>query len=225
MPWVEVAEPFAAPPRRLGPAAPPGDEAVIELDDAGVIIDAVIRGPLDISSCSRLEIRGSVLRGVSFEGAADVEIDFAATHLANCDLQGIRVMRATDTHFDACRLSGCDLGGAVLNDVAFDDSVVRMTNLRLAELGRVRFDSCTLDEVDLHDATLSDVAFPATALRTVEVDRTRFATTDLRGATEIDLRSCRRFEGCLLSENQIVALAFVFAAAAGAAIERPDPDR
>ena len=63
------------------------------------------------------------------------------------------------------------------------------------------------------------MAFPETELRAVDVDRARFSHVDLRGAIELDLRSCSGLEGCLLGSHQVHELAFVLAMAAGVSLE------
>lgn len=223
MPWLEVDEPFSAGPRSVGPMTAPGDAAVIDVDDRwGSILEAELTGTVDVSGCERLELRGSVLRGVSFVAQPGVELDITNCDFIECDLSAVRLATVTNSRFEGCKLSGVDLGSAILRDIDFERTLLRMTTCRMAQLERVAFRACTLDDVDFYEAVLTDVAFPESDLREVEMDKVRFSAVDLRGAGELDLRSCRRFDGALLEAAQIAPLAQLFAHAAGVQIEKPD---
>ena len=74
MPWIDVSEPYAKPPRP--PARAPEGQSVEEIDIneswaelVGVVAEGI---ELDLSACSTLEIRSCRLVGVRFEGAEGV---------------------------------------------------------------------------------------------------------------------------------------------------------
>ncbi len=191
VPWIEVDEPFATPPRGAGVLAAPDGAGFVELADRwGSIEGARLHGTIDATACERLELRGSVLHGAAFATGDGLELDVRNCELVDCDLTTLRFRALTNTRLVGCKLSGCDLGSAQVRDVEF------------------------------YDTTLIDVSFPDSTLHAVDVDRSHFQRVDLREATEVDLRSCSRLEGCLLSPDQIVELAFVLALASGASIER-----
>lgn len=225
MPWIDVDEPHASPPRSTGPLTAPGPDGVVDLEDRwGSVIEAELDGEIDLGACAQVEIRGSVLRGATVRGDGSVELDVTATTFVDCDLSAVRFTRLTNTRFEGCKLSGVDLGGGLVRDVVLERTTLRLSTLRMTELERVAFVDSTLDDVDAYEASLSHVTFPGTVLRDVDLDRSRFDRVDLRGANEIDIRSCRRFDGCLLSADQLVGLVHLFAEAAGVAVERPNDD-
>lgn len=222
MSWIEVTEPFSAPPRAVGPLTEPADDGVVDLEDRwGAILEAQLRGGVDLGPCEQVEIRGSVFRGVTFRAQPGVELDVTASTFVDCDLTALRFTKLTNTRLEGCKLSGVDFSSGVLRDVLMDRTLLKLSVLRMAELERVEFRDCTFDEVDAYEASLSHVAMPGSNLRAVELDRARFDAVDLRDAMELDLRSCRRFEGCLLGEDQLVGLVRLFANAAGVSIARP----
>lgn len=225
MPWIDVSEPHADPPRSAGPLSEPTGDGTVDLDDRwGSIIEAELRGGVDISACEQVEIRGSVFRGVSFRSQPGVELDVTASTFVDCDLTALQFTKLTNTRFEGCKLSGVDFSAGLLRDVVFDRALLKLSVMRMAELERVEFRDATLDDLDCYEAKLSHVAMPATTLRAVDLDKARFHAVDLRGALELDIRSCRRFDGCLLGADQLLPLVHLFAEAAGVSIERPTAD-
>ena len=222
---VEIDEPYADPPRSTGPLTAPGDAPILDLEDRwGAIDDADLRGGIDVSACERLEIRGSTLTGVTFAADTELQLDVAETAFVDCDLSALRFAKVTNSSFVGCKLQGTDFTSAVLRDVRVERSVLRLSTVRMAELERVAFVDSTIEEVDGYEARLSHVAFPDSALRAVEFDKASFFRVDLRGATELDIRKCRRFDGCLITDDQVLALAYVLAQASGISIDRPELD-
>jgi uncharacterized protein YjbI with pentapeptide repeats len=222
MSWIEVTEPFASPPRAVGPLAEPNADGVVDLEDRwGSILEASLRGGVDLGPCEQVEIRGSVFRWVTFRAQPGVELDVTASTFVDCDLTALRFTKLTNTRFEGCKLSGVDFSGGVWRDVLVDRTLVKFSVLRMAELQRVEFRDCTFDDVDAYETSFSNVSMPGTSLRAVELDKARFSAVDLRDAVELDLRSCHRFDGCLLGEEQLVGLVRLFASAAGVSIARP----
>ncbi|MDW3217224.1 MAG: pentapeptide repeat-containing protein [Acidimicrobiales bacterium] len=214
-------EPYADPPRSTGPLTTPGEDAVVDIDDRwGSIEDADLAGPLDIAACDRLEIRGSSLAGVSFTGGGDVEIEAVDCAFTDCDLSGLRFTQLQTSSFVGCKLSGVDLTSALLRDVRIERTVLRLTSIRMAEMERVAFVDSTLEEIDCYETRFAHVDVTGSALREVELDKATFFRVDLRGALELDLRKCRRFDGCLITDDQVLALAYVLAGATGISIDR-----
>jgi hypothetical protein len=225
MPWTEVTEPYAQPPRALGPLTAPGDAPVIDLEDRwGAIYEATMEGNVDLRACDTVEFRGSVFRGATLVGRPDIEIDATNCSFIDCDLSAIRFAKLTNSVATGCKVSGTDFGSGVLRDVLFERSILRMSVWRMAELDRVAFNECTLEEVDFYEAKLSHVSFEGSDIRVADFDKARFEHVDLRGVGELDVRSCRDFRGALMSADQVTALAFLFAEATGVSIERRSTD-
>lgn len=221
MPWVEVAEPFAAPPRAAGPLSAPAGDGVVDVEDRwGSILEAEMTGGVDLGHCEQVEVRGSVFRGVSFRAAPGIELDVTASSFVDCDLTALRFTKLTNTTFEGCKLSGVDCSAGVVRDVRFDRTLIKLSVLRMAEFERVEFRDSTLDDIDAYEVRLSDVAMPGTVLRAVDLDKAQFRAVDLRKVLELGIASCRRFEGCLLTQEQLLPLVHLFADAAGVSIER-----
>ena len=225
MPWIDVAEPFAEPPRAVGPLSPPDGGRAVDLEDRwGSIVGADLTGGVDLSACEQVEIRGSVFRGASFRADPGVELDVSASSFVDCDLSALRFTKLTNTSVEGCKLSGVDLSAGLARDVLFDRTLLRLSVVRMAEFERVEFRDATLDDLDGYEVALTDVAVPGSSLRAVDLDKARFRSVDLRRAVELDIRSCRDFEGCLLTQEQLLPLVHLFADAAGVSIERPGQD-
>lgn len=222
MPWIDVAEPYAAPPKALGPLSPPDGEGAVDLEDRwGSIIGAELTGIVDLRGCEQVEIRGSAFRGVSFRAEPGVELDVSASSFVDCDLSALRFPKLTNTSFEGCKLSGVDFSAGLARDVCFDRTLLKLSVVRMAEFERVEFRDATLDDIDGYEVALTHVSVPGTALRAMDLDKARFRSVDLREAVELDIRSCRDFAGCLLTQEQLVPLVHLFADAAGVSIERP----
>jgi len=225
MPWVVVDEPFATPPKAVGPLAEPRGDGAIDVDERwGSIVEADLQGGVDVSLCEQLELRGSVLRGVTFRAQPGIELEVNATRFVECDLTALRFTKLTNTSFEGCKISGVDFSAGLIRDVVFERCLLRLSVFRMAELERVEFRDCTLDDLDCYEASLSNVSVPGTDLRAVEFDKTRFQAVDLRGAQDLDIRSGRRFEGCLLDQQQLLPLVHLFADAAGVSVAREDEE-
>jgi uncharacterized protein YjbI with pentapeptide repeats len=222
MPWIDVAEPYADPPKGVGPLTEPVDAEGVDLEDRwGSILGSVLTGGVDLGSCAQVEVRGSVFRGVSFRAEPGVELDVTASAFVDCDLTAVRFTKLTNTRFEGCKLSGVDFSAGLLRDVVFERTLLKLGVLRMAELERVEFRDTTIDDVDAYESSLAHVSVPGTVLRAVDLDKARFRAVDLRDAVELDIRSCRRFDGCLLTPDQLLPLVQIFAEAAGVSVARP----
>lgn len=141
---------------------------------------------------------------------ADVEVvdlDWANERSSRLSLRRVEVRR--------CRLTGAQLGEAVLTDVVFDDCRLDLAGLRFAKLERVVFRDCLMSECDLYEASLEDVLFERCVLReatftSVKVERVELRGCDLAGAHGVEaLRTAR------MPWNDVLAAAAVFATALG----------
>ncbi len=99
-------------------------------------------------------------------------------------------------------LDAVNLRGAVLEDVTFEDCVLRDVDLGGARLSRVRFAGCRIERLDLSSATLSRV--------------------DLRGAQFTLARGYDRLGGAILDIGQVLELAPALAAQLGIDVRHPE---
>lgn len=223
VPWIDVSEPYAKPPRRTGPktATEPVDR--IEIDDQWAELNEVEVNSdvLDLSGCSSLEISSSRLIGLRFENPDGVEVEAHNVAFTNCDLSRVRFKALTASSLTSCKLTGTDFGGGLARDSHWSSCRLSLANFRMAELERIVLEDCVIEETDFFDASLTDVAVPRSELRDVNVDRVRFERVDLRGARELGLGALPRLTGVLVTPEQLPGLSFAMAAALGADIENP----
>lgn len=227
VPWVEVVEPYAKPPK-VPPVRPSTtwsapidlDRGWAELADVEVSRDQ----ELDLTGCSELTVGDSRIDGIAFP-ADELEMEIRRSDLTGCDLSQTRITSLLNSRIAGCKLTGTDLSGATITDVEFTGCSLRYTNLRMAKLRRVRFVDCTLDEVDCFELQAEDLELPGTSLVQVNVDRLQATRVDLRTATELGLAGVGSLSGCLVDEHQLPALAYPLAHAVGIEIERPPGDR
>ncbi len=221
MPWIEVSEPHAKPPRRTGPRSATQPVDRVDLDDSWAeIVGISLEGEIiDVSSCSTLGIRSSRLDGVSFENADNVEIDAHEVEFRNCDLSRVRFRSLTASALTACKLTGTDFSGGVVRDTSWISCRFSLANLRMAGFERVSWEDCVIEETDLFDSSITDAAFDGTAIRDLSIDRTRLERVDFRAATELGLSNLTSLEGALFAPEQLPALSFTLATALGADVE------
>jgi hypothetical protein len=222
VPWVDVDEPYAKPPRVRAPKPSSTWNGELILDDgcADLVDVAVTRdADVDLTGCTEL-----ALIDASLDGAAVVEpgmvLDANRSELVGCDLSHVAVRSLRATRLTGCKLTGADLSGAGLHDVEFNQCYLRHAVLRMAQLRRVRFIDCTFDDVDCFELRAEDVEFPGTALDQVNVDRLQATRVDLRGATSLALSAVGSLAGCLIAEHQVPVLAYSLVFSVGTDVER-----
>lgn len=226
MPWVDVDEPYAKPPKLRPVSSPTSWSGPLDIDRgwAELADVAVRREPdWDLSGCSELTVSGSVLDGVSCADPG-LELEVRRSEIGGCDLSQVRIRSLLATRLHGCKLTGTDLSGATIHDVVFERCHFRQSNLRQAQLRRVQFLGCTFDDVDCFELQAEDVEFPETALDQVNVDRLRAERVDFRGATAMALTAVGSLAGCLVGEHQIPALAYSLVFSVGADVERIDAE-
>ncbi|MGI9597838.1 MAG: pentapeptide repeat-containing protein [Acidimicrobiales bacterium] len=225
MPWVEVDEPHAKPPRvnEVNPRtvwSPPLliDRGWGELDNVELGTDS----GFDSSACGELTIQDSALSDVVLTPQGDeLVLEAHRSTLENCDLSQVTIRSLRGTRITGSKLTGTDLSGGTIADTIFERCQLRYANLRLAKLSRVRFVDCLLDDLDAYQVEAEDLTFPGTALRSVGFDGVRATRVDLREATEISFSAVTNLSGFLVAEHQLAGLAQALAMAVGIDVERP----
>jgi uncharacterized protein YjbI with pentapeptide repeats len=194
---VSVArEPFAP---RLDPGAEPREVDVHEL--AFGLEDTLVRDAF---------VGGTPLRRFSL---LDCRFE-------RCDLAGLEARDASWTRVEitGSRLTGADLAGARLQDVAFRDCRLDLAWLSGAKLERVTFERCDLREADLQQARLHDVRLLGCDLSAAMLADADCSRTELRDGTYEDLRGIGGLKGCSLAWPDLMALAPALAGALGVGV-------
>lgn len=137
--------------------------------------------------------------------------------LDRCDLAGLVAREASWARVlvTGSRLTGADLAGARLQDVAFRDCRMDLASLAGARLERVSFEGCNLREADLGEARLHDVRLAGCDLSGAMVADADCSRVELRDGSYEDLRGISGLKGCSLAWPDLMALAPALAAAAG----------
>jgi uncharacterized protein YjbI with pentapeptide repeats len=236
MPWIDVEEPHARPPKL--PAVKPAGTWSAASGDGWTAADGgwaelssveLSGGPLpDLIDCDELTIADCLVGGVvlgpsAFDQSPNLAIEILVSTISDCDLSRARLQRIVRTRFVGCKFTGADLSAAVLSDVVFEGCAFSLTDLRMAKLKRVSFVDCVLDHVDGYRMEVQDVSVPGTTLSEVSLDGLQAERMDLREAAEVSLTIANSLSGCLLAEHQLAGLAHALAFAAGVDVERiPD---
>ena len=124
-------------------------------------------------------------------------------------------------------LIGCKLSGAIFSegsssDVGFKDCLFQYTSFHRSQISRVAFTGCQLNEADFSGAKLADVTFENSILRSVDFRSASFERVDLREADSLGVAELTGLKGCLISEAQVLELAYALALGGGASIERSE---
>jgi fluoroquinolone resistance protein len=223
MGWIDPVESYASPPRLSDPE--PRHVWAGALENAGdtrwdLVDTSVGACVFELDGCEDFDIENSTVDGVTFVSQTMPRFSVSRSAVVGCDLSGARFVSLRNARLADCKLVGADFGGAHLLDVAFERCVLRMVNLRGVELRRVQFIDCTLHDVDAYDLDAEDVGFAASDLERVNIDRLRARRVDLRGTRQLGIEHVGALNGCLVTDDQLSALSYQLAFAAGLSIER-----
>ena len=223
MGWIDPVVSYASPPRLTAPE--PRDVGTGAFDDPRdsrwELVDTTVAARVvDLDRCEALDIENSTLDGVTFMAQTMPRTSVAHSVLVGCDLSGARFDSLRNVRFVDCKLVGADFSGADVLDVSFDGCALRIVNLRTARLRRVEFVDSTLHDVDAYGLEAEDVSFARTDLERVNIDQLRARRVDLRAARQLGLEHVGSLSGCLILDDQLLALRYQLAFAAGLAIER-----
>lgn len=141
-------------------------------------------------------------------------VDAAASELdwANRQARGVSFLRVT---LDSCRLTGSELGEAVLTDVTFRECRIELAGLRMAKLSRVVFRGCRMAECDFYAASLTDVLFEQCELREATFSQARLERVEFRGCDLSGLRGVEALRDARMPWNDVLENAPLFASALG----------
>ena len=223
MGWIDPVVVYAAPPRLSEPEPRRVWSGTIEdrADSRWELIDtAVSATEFDLDGCDTLDLDNSTLDGVTFIGGTMASLSMSHSVAVGCDLSAIRFSSLRNVRFNDCKLVGADFAGGDLVDVSFLRCVLRLVNLRNVKLRRVQFIDCTLHDVDAFDLDAEDVSFAGSDLDKFNTDRLRARRVDLRATRQLGLTKVTGLNGCLVEHDQLLALRYQLAFAAGLDIER-----
>lgn len=223
VPVVSPKEPYSNPPKVPSPGATDNWDGDLVVDGGiAELRDLRIADELPLGDCVELHLLDCELHNTSFANAPEVELHIERTSLSTCDLSQARIRTLISSTITGGKLVGTDLSGATMSDVVFQASTFRYLSLRMADLTRVAFIDSDLSELDLYDSTLTDVAFEGSKLVDVSIDSCQLDRVDFRDAEHLGLTSTNSMKGSIISEDQVLALAFQFALSSGVDIDSPE---
>ena len=141
-----------------------------------------------------------------------VDVVVANVDWANGRAPGLQARRA---ELRQCRLTGAELGEAVLTDVTFDGCRLDLAGLRLAKLERVVFRDCRMTECDLYEARLNDVLFERCELREATLTKMQIQRVELRGCDLTGLSGVEALRTARMPWTDVLENAALFATALG----------
>ena len=224
MPIVSPEEPYSSPPHIPEPDVRSDWDGRLDVEDGvGLLHGVRIREALPLDACQELYLIDCEVEGLSLSGHDELTLHVDRSALTTCDLSQIRLEELLSSSITGSKLFGTDLAGAHIVDATIRASSLRYLSLRLATLTRVAFIGDEMSEVDLYDSELHDVSFDDCRLENVSIDKCRLKRVDFREAVRLGLVSTTTMKGSIISENQVIELAYQFAMTSGVDIEPNEP--
>lgn len=224
MPLVTPEEPYAQPPNVFEPDVRGDWDGRLDIEDGvGIVQSARIATMLPLDGCSELHLIDCEVEGLSFLESADLTLHVTRSAFATCDLSQIRLETLESSSVSGSKLFGTDLAGAQIADSSIHNSTFRYLSLRMATMSRIALADCELTEIDLYDSVLQDLSFDGCRLDQVSIDKCQMTRVDFRSAEQLGLVASTSMKGSIISENQVLELAYQFAMASGVDIEPNEP--
>jgi beta-lactamase regulating signal transducer with metallopeptidase domain len=168
LPRVAPLPPVAAPP-----SVPPMRHALIDVDVAAIVHDALADVPMQIADEAGMAHGGRTLAGVKL--TRDLIAACKGCSMRNADLRGLDLHGLTLTGDD---MSGADLRGANLAGAVLRGVSLTRANLSTADLRGAVLTGANLSRADLRDANLANVHFNG-----VDFAHANLTGSDLTGAS------------------------------------------
>lgn len=151
---------------------------------------------LETVRMKRAEIEGSI-----FGSARWTDVSVEQSNLANISLEDAAILR---TEFAGCRLTGLQVNGAGLEDVAFRNCRMDLSLFRFSRMKNVLFENCNLGESDFTGASLAGVSFIGCDLGSAEFSHAKLDRVDF---SRSDIESMRinpdQIRGIIIDHTQI----------------------
>jgi uncharacterized protein YjbI with pentapeptide repeats len=199
----------------IAPPCVPTKDAFDELPDE-VLIDNESYADLHLGEISLAGVDGVGFRNVHFQRVDWRAVglrrpDITDVRLGGCDLSNARWTNAGGLRvaFVDCRLTGFGLLTSRIKDLVFRGCLAPLALFEGSELAGARFERCNLkeanfngadltnvvfDECELHDATFTGAILAGTNFRSSNIEASRIAVTELRGALLGPLQALTLFE-------------------------------
>jgi len=172
------------------------------------------------------DLAGVTLSECEFVGLSTDDTDFTSARLIDTRIERMHAPRFSaprstlqNVQIESSRIGAMDLFDSGLRSVTIADSKIGLINFRAATVRDVLFRGCIIDELDLGEAKLTRVAFEDCTVRDLDVNRAVLQDVDFRGLRIDTIRNLDGMRGSTINGHQAVALAGLFAAHLGIAID------
>ena len=173
-----------------------------------------------------LDVQGMTLNSCLIADASLDDVDFAASTFTECQFTGLDAPRLRlprtvlrDCEIAESRFGAADLAEADLFSTRVRDCKFTWINCSGGTLRDVLFEDCVIDEIDLSQATAQRVAFCGCRTAALRLDGARLTDVDVRGLDIGGIGGLGSLRGAVLTHEQTLHLAPVFAAFLGATVD------
>lgn len=161
-----------------------------------------------------------------FEGVEAESTDLAKTGIIDsmihkCNLSASKLTESSFQRVEISdtRMSGIDWYDSILKDVQFTNCKLDLANFRATKFKNVIFNDCVLTGADLQAAELVNVIFDSCDINEMDVNGCKLKNVDLRSSTFTVIKGTNALKGAVMSRQQLIMLAPIFANEVGIKIE------
>lgn len=215
-------EPYSSKPKVWTPEIESDWDGLLTIEDGvGELRGVRVANELPVDDFVELHLIDCELDNVSFADVQGVELHIERSTLSTCDLGRAKIHALISSEIASSKLHGTDLSSSEITDVIFRGSTFRYLSVRMARLARVAFIDDDLSEIDFYNSDVTDVSFDRSRLADVHIDACTLERVDFRGAERLGLVSTNSMKGSLISEGQVIEMAYQFAISSGVDIDSP----
>lgn len=170
------------------------------------IADCVIEGEqIERMEFSQVIFKNVVFQDVTFESIMCTDVIFE-----NCDLSNANLMNANmhRTEFRDSKMLGINLAESYLKNILFVGCILNLGSFGYANLQQVRFENCVMRSADYYECIFKKVEFHACDIEEVNFSQTSLKGIDISNSTFERLSlGIEDLRGCIVSREQALGFA------------------
>ncbi len=168
----------------------------------------------NFSGINRIQIDGSLLKGVNLSGLQLEQYELTDSVLQKVDGIGLR---SSDSHWlrvqaSDARMTGADFGSGHFEDCVFRNLKLDEAGFRFATFKRVRFEQCILRKADFSSAKLQHVVFTDCDFNTINFNSAVCSSVNIQNQDLTTLKGVFGLKNATISSEQLIQLAPLLAA-------------
>lgn len=191
--------------------------------DSFVVTKPKLTGELQQADSFTLkpEFDETLLSNVEAESADIAKVSIIDSRVEKCNLSAAKVTESLWQRVEVVdsRMSGIDWYDSILKDVVFVNCKLDLANFRATKFKNVIFKECVLVAADLQGAQLTNVIFESCEINEMDANGCKLNNVDLRSSTFTVIKGTSALKGAIMSRQQLIMLAPVFANEVGIKIE------